>query len=127
AQDRRLQAGDNMYIPTVDNPTPDQFRPVKGAWHDDGERETDLSGHNALVARRFVYFGREPLTIAKDLRPDLPKGQSYYGRFTHDPNRVRAFIEYVESVAGLDGAVVAMPSLWPEDQLAPAGARCAPR
>ena len=125
--DRRLHAGDNMYIPTVDDPAPDQFELVKGASHGEDEKPTDLSGRNALVARRFVYFGREPLTIPTELRPDLPEGPSYYGRFTQNPDRVVAFIKYVESVAGLEGALRAMPSSWLQDHLAPPGARCASR
>lgn len=126
SRDRRRQAGDNMYIPLVEEPGAHQFRQVGGAWHDDGNQSHDLNGLNVLVAKRFVYFGREPLELPREFRPDVPRAQSGYGRFTRDPDRVRAFLDYVDRKAGLDAGLLAMPADWPEgDLMAPPN--CAPR
>jgi hypothetical protein len=65
--------------------------------HDKDERETDLSGKNALIAEDFYYFGIDPLVIPDEIRPRIPVFQACHGWRTRDQAIVQAFLDYVRS------------------------------
>jgi hypothetical protein len=115
ASDFRKRLGDNVYAPLVDSPASENdFRQIDDFCHGPGDKHRDLSGLNVLVAKRFVYFGKNALVIPASVRPEVPKGQSAHGSQTHDSQRVAAFLDFVSSRAGLDAAVAGGPHHWPE-------------
>lgn len=111
--------GDNIYRPlnvgAVEAP---EFKQLRNPHHWDrgGDRENltsknhDVGGRNVLIAEEFVYFGANALRIPEPLRPEVPKGQSAYGSFTHDQTRVRAFVDFV--LANARGRVNGPPHSW---------------
>lgn len=113
--DPRRRYGDNMYVPIGEGASL-RFCPVPGACHGQPDLAKDTSGLNALISGRFVYFGRKPLKLPRDVRPDIPIAQSRFGRFTHDSRRVRAFLSYVHGVAGLDAGLLNLPGSWSENE-----------
>lgn len=113
--DHRRRFGDNIYRPRkVGSRDSDDLEQVRNPFHGPDERESDVSGRNVLIARRFVYFGREAVAIPDVNRPSVPIGQAPYGAKTHEATRAQRFLAYVESLSGLDAAVVGMPSQWRE-------------
>ena len=118
ARDRRVLLGDNLYEPLTKVPKSyADYRQVRNPSHGPQDVERDLSGQYVLIATRFVYFGSEAIRLPKRVRPDLPVGQTSAGRQTADPRRVDRFIRYVESKAGLERVVVAMPHASRNDDL----------
>ena len=125
-QDRRFQSriprhppaanvyrcGDNIYRPLVPNARDArEFEQWPNSHHGPEEKDHDLKGRHALIARRFAYFGVEALRVPRHIRPYVPAGQSAHGTETRDPTRVTGFIDYVFSVA--HGSVIARPHQWP--------------
>lgn len=115
SDDYRYCVGDNIYIPKSNG----EFEQIQDAQHDEWNKENDLSCLNVLVAKRYVYFGRNPLFIPEKLRPNLPSGQSRYGVKTPS-DRIPAFLNFVEHKAGkfgFDANIKAMPTCWTDNQL----------
>jgi len=114
------RAGDNIYRPLVDSPRDaGDYEQVPNDNHPPHSKAHDVSGRNVLVAHagNYFYFGRNALDAPADVRPEIPVGQSGYGKGTIDPRRVTSFIAYVkdsfdptleEFPAGLNG--------WPHDR-----------
>lgn len=88
-----------------------EFEQLPNDHHGPNQKDHDLNGRHALIARRFAYFGVEALRIPRDVRPALPEGQSPNGTRTHDSARAKRFIEYVFGVA--NAPVMARPHQWP--------------
>lgn len=65
--------------------------------HDEGDKATDLSGKNALIAEEFYYFGVEALVIPGEIRPSIPVYQANHGWRTKDLSIVQAFLDYVRT------------------------------
>jgi hypothetical protein len=125
--DLRLRQGDNIYEPLVDlAASPREFRQLRNDNHWDGQdrsagscapgpsRVHDISGRFVLICEEYAYFGAEPLTIPKLLRPDIPKGQSAHGSQTKDQRRVSAFIDYVMQKAH-GRRLICHPTFWAAD------------
>ena len=106
------RCGDNIYRPLVPNARDaGDFEQVPNSHHGPEEKDYDLSGRHALIARRFAYFGAEALRVPRDVRPNVPTGQSAHGTETRDRTRVQGFIDYVFSAAR--NPVMARPHQWP--------------
>lgn len=107
------RAGDNIYRPTSSNsPNFDKFEQLQNPYHDESNKQRDLSGKFVLVSKRFFYFGREALNIPSTLRPKVPKGQSAHGVLTHDQTLAQNFVNYIATRwdIGIHGA----PNSWPK-------------
>ena len=103
--------GDNIYRPLVRNARDTRdFEQLPNARHGPDQKDHDLKCPHALIARRFAYFGVEALRVPRDVRPDVPAGQSAHGTKTHDLTRAKRFIDYVFSVA--HAPVMARPHQW---------------
>ena len=108
------RCGDNIYRPLVPNAyDPRQFEQLPNDYHVESDRDHDLKGRNALIAKRFAYFSGNALSIPAEIRPDVPAGQSSHGTETRDPDRVRNFIDFVFRVA--DAPLVHHPYQWPSN------------
>ena len=84
------RCGDNIYRPLVPNARDARdFEQVPNNHHGPGEKDHDLSGRHALIARRFAYFGAEALRVPRDVRPNVPTGQSAHGTETRDRTRAQ--------------------------------------
>lgn len=106
------RCGDNIYRPLVRHACDArEFEQLPNDHHGPDRKDHDLKGRNALIARRFAYFGVEALRIPSDVRPDVPDGQSAHGTGTRDLVRAKRFIDYVFSVAS--APVMARPHKWP--------------
>ena len=109
---RVYRCGDNIYRPLVRNAREArEFAQLPNEHHGTDQKDHDLNGRHALIARRFAYFGVEALRVPRDVRPDVPTGQSAHGTETRDPARATHFIDYVFSVA--HAPVMARPHHWP--------------
>jgi hypothetical protein len=113
--------GDNIYRPRCrEAAEPAQFTQLSNPHHwmatqrrqDERSKRRDLGGRRVLVAREFVYFGREPLRIADFARPVLPQARSRCCSLTPDADLARAFIDF--ALAKAERAVVAPPHAWPD-------------
>jgi len=103
--------GDNIYKPKVTNPkTPDDFKQMKNKYHKKHNIKRDLSSFNVLVSEEFYYFGSEPLVLSLNLKPKTPKGQTPHGVRTHDIQKVKRFIEYIQS--NYQPGIYAHPHKW---------------
>ena len=112
--------GDNIYQPRRgDAAEPGHFRQLSNPHHwdrvrgreDERSKRHDVGGRRVLVAREFVYFGREPLQVADFARPALPRCHSNCSALTPDAELARAFIDFALGKAGR--SVVAPPHAWP--------------
>jgi hypothetical protein len=105
---RVWRAGDNIYRPLSSDGS---FEQLPSQDHDCGNMKSDLSGEFVLTSTEFFYFGGEAIMIPKEVRPEVPTGQSGYGRRTHDEELARQFIEYLFKDFRL--GVQAAPHTWP--------------
>lgn len=112
--------GDNIYQPRrADAAEPAHFEQLSNPHHwdrahdreDERSKRRDISGRRVLVAREFVYFGREALPVADFARPVLPKSHSHCCALTPDTDLARAFIDFAFGKAARP--VVAPPHAWP--------------
>ena len=93
------RAGDNIYRSRVPSPRDgNDFEQVPNDCHPPESKDHDVSGRNVLVAHpgNYFYFGRDALTVPAHVRPDVPPGQSGYGKGTGNPRRVADFVAYVQ-------------------------------
>jgi hypothetical protein len=102
------QAGDNIYKPLEDG-----FVQLENRNHTPDNKEHDLSGEFVLISTNFYYFGRKPLKIPVDLRPEVPKGQSAHGCLTHDHKRTVDFIRFITETFEI--GVHHAPHKWPRN------------
>lgn len=91
--------GDNIYEP-VPGCVPDPLRPDTFRLHpcsqdkDHVKKAKDLKGGYVLVCEEFYYFGAKgALEIPENVRPEIPKAQSRYGKIAENPKN---FIDYVK-------------------------------
>ena len=106
------RCGDNIYRPLVRNARDaTEFEQLPNDHHGLDQKDHDMKGRHALIARRFAYFGVEALRVPRDVRPNVPAGQSAHGRETRDLARAKRFIDYVFSVG--HATVMARPHQWP--------------
>ena len=106
------RCGDNIYRPLVRNARDaTEFEQLPNDHHGLDQKDHDMTGRHALIARRFAYFGVEALRVPRDVRPNVPPGQSAHGRETRDLARAKRFIDYVFSVG--HAPVMARPHQWP--------------
>lgn len=112
AATRIHRCGDNIYMPLVRHASdPQDFVQLPNGFHGPSEKVSDLNGRNALIATRFAYFGGKAPRIPRNVRPELPPGQSAHGTQTHDLVKARHFIDHVFEIAS--AGVMADPHQWP--------------
>jgi hypothetical protein len=113
--------GDNIYQPRcADAVDPSHFEQLNNPHHwdrvhdreDERNKRRDVGGRRVLVAREFVYFGREALPVADFARPVLPRNHSHCCALTPDTAVARAFIDFAFAKAARP--VVAPPHVWPD-------------
>jgi hypothetical protein len=111
--------GDNIYQPLRHKATEaSDFKQLRNPHHwDRGCSDTrttskahDLAGRNVLIGTEFAYFGRNPLEIPETIRPNVPIGQSASGSLTHEPERIRALVDFV--FANAKRRLIAPPHAW---------------
>lgn len=93
------RAGDNIYRSRVPWPRDgNDYEQIPNDCHPPESKHHDVSGRYVLVAHseNYFYFGRNALTVPAHVRPDIPRGQSGYGKSTTDPRRVEEFVAYVK-------------------------------
>ena len=67
--------GDNIYRPLVRNARDArEFEQLPNCHHGPDRKDHDLKGRHTLIARRFVYFGRDALRIPRHLDPTCQPG-----------------------------------------------------
>ena len=80
AKKQIYRAGDNIYRPLRPHPTTaSHFKQLPNPSHKAKHKKHDIGGENVLIGTKFVYFGRNALTIPRQLRPGVPPGQSREG------------------------------------------------
>lgn len=93
------RAGDNIYRARVPSPRDgNDYEQIPNDCHPPESKDHDVGGRNVLVAHAgsYFYFGRNALAVPAHLRPDVPRGQSGFGKGTTDPRRVADFVAYVQ-------------------------------
>ena len=106
------RCGDNIYRPLVRNARDARdFEQLPNDHHGPDQKDRDLNGLKVLIARRFAYFGVDALRVPREVRPEVPAGQSAHGRETRDLARAKRFIDYVFSL--VHAPVMARPHQWP--------------
>ncbi len=68
---------------------------VRRSVHTENNRETDLSGLNALISDHFYYFGNKPVDIPKNLLGIIKQGQGH--KSLANKSLTPKFIEWIES------------------------------
>jgi len=115
--DPRRGVGDALYDFSFDPPR------VRPGDHTEVHREHDLSGRYALLADRFVYFGRAAEPLPPGLRGLVKRGPGH--RRVRDARLVQRFEQWLAGLGHPWGAMVDMPALWPaEAPIAVAIKRC---
>lgn len=84
---------DNIYKPIT---ATNDYEQIRNRCHTERNKENDLSGKFVLISEKFYYFGSVPIDIPNDSRPKVPRGQSGHGVRTHDKEKVKKFISYIE-------------------------------
>ena len=108
------RCGDNIYMPLVRHASdPQDFVQLPNGYHGPSEKDCDLNGWNALIATHFAYFGGKALRIPRNMRPEVPPGQSAHGTQTHDLVKAKRFIDYIFEIAS--ARVMAHPHQWPSN------------
>ncbi len=106
------KAGDNIYKPTPSQKTYAEFEQLPNPYHNENNKEHDLSGKFVLISEKFFYFGSEAISIRPDFRPSLPKGQHPHGVLTHDQAIVKNFINFI--VTRWNVGIHGKPHSWPQ-------------
>ena len=110
------KAGDNIYQPLKDNPLlSSDFQQIENKNHKEWDQMHDLSGKFVLISECFYYFGAASIVIPKDIRPNVPTGVSAHGARTHDRERAKKFIEYIQN--NYEVCLVNKPHTWTEEEI----------
>jgi hypothetical protein len=88
--DPRRWYGDSIY--DFSTPIPSLRRSV----HDEGNRNTDLSGEYVLLSDYFFYFGDQPVPLPKALLRIVKQGQGH--RSSANAPYVNDFIRWIDSL-----------------------------
>jgi hypothetical protein len=96
---RRL--GDCIYDFSTTPPT------QRSGVHASGNRETDLSGKNAVVSRHFYYFGNKAIPLPKHLLGICHQTQGH--RSDSNAAFVQPFIDWIESLKLIAGQIYGWP------------------
>jgi hypothetical protein len=103
--------GDNIYEPLADG----QFRQLRSRHsNDDGSenlarKATDLTGRNAIVGRRFYYFGASGPPLPENL-DDLIVGRGHKNSFSKE-----IIARFVEFITSQPEGINARPTRWRAD------------
>lgn len=102
------KTGDNIYKPDNLN----EFVQIENKNHTQKDIKRDLSGKYVLVSNCFYYFGSSSIYIPSDIRPSVPSGQSSHGNRTHNKEKVKKFINYIQE--NYKQGLIGLPHCWPE-------------
>lgn len=91
------KAGDNIYRPLRPGAASTaDFEQLANANHVPTHCRKDLGGNFVLVSDEFYYFGGSAPTVPRDVRPDVPRGQSRYGQWSC-PAQAERFLHYIRA------------------------------
>ena len=97
ARGPEAKTGDNIYRPLrADAECAEDFEQLPNANHFDWDHNRDVQGKFVLISDEFYYFGGSALTLPRDVRPLVPRGQSRYGQRTCSERVVR-FVRYIRA------------------------------
>lgn len=105
--DQRRWVGDSIYDFSVEPPR------LRSGVHTEQNRETDLGGVNALLSGHFLYFGRKAISLPKDLRPIIKRGQGHKSRA--NDAFVSRFEDWISSLGYEFGTILGDPIAWPPE------------
>jgi hypothetical protein len=71
-EDWRLRMGDCIY-----DYSNGQVPLMRMGVHNEGNRQRDLSGNNALLSNHFYYFGEAPMSLPNELLPIIKRNQGH--------------------------------------------------
>lgn len=107
-EDPRRAAGDAIYDYSFDPPE------VRPSDHTVAHRKHDLSGHYALLAEQFIYFGRSAMPLPAELQGLIKQGPGH--RTIRDDAAITHLEDWLTSLGYPWGTVVDQPALWPSDR-----------
>ena len=97
ARGPEAKTGDNIYRPLrADAECAEDFEQLPNANHVDRDHNRDVQGKFVLISDEFYYFGGSALTLPRDVRPLVPRGQSRYGQRTCS-ERAERFVRYIRA------------------------------
>ena len=116
------KAGDNIYRPlSPEAESGADFEQLANSNHFARDHQRDVGGKYVLVSDEFYYFGRSAPAVPRDLRPEVPRGQSRYGQRSRS-ERAERFLRYVR--ANHEAGRIGQPHQWPR-RCGPARSQCA--
>lgn len=71
------------------------WRCVRGAFHDEQNRDRDLRGRHALISSEFYYFGRDAIRIPDELRRLIATARGH--KNTDDADLITSFWEWIKT------------------------------
>jgi hypothetical protein len=74
-----------------------------GGFHDERNRDRDLSGHNALIASEFYYFGRDAIPIPAEFHSLLASARGH--KNTKNREVISRFWEWIKANASKPGRI----------------------
>lgn len=77
--------------------------------HDEGNRETDLSGENVLISWNFYYFGSCAIPLPDHLRPICHQTQGH--RSISNAPYFESFVQWIRSAVPESGQLYGWPDL----------------
>ncbi len=105
SSDPRRWVGDALYDFSTKSP---RLRP---GVHDKENRETDLSGKNALLSDHFFYFGQKAVPLPGDLLAIVKHGQGE--KSNANTPYFNQFVEWIERLGYPPCSMVGDPLKWP--------------
>lgn len=111
------KVGDNIYEPLPDGEWKQHL-----SWHTDPEFtankcqkhfDRDFCGGYVLVSSKFVYFGREAISLPTEItKIILPLSQGHKCKFSTD--EVGKWERYIEGILTKQSCRIALPTIWDE-------------
>jgi hypothetical protein len=92
---RKQTCGDNIYdfsSPMNPHQLHSRHSHIDGS-EDLEAKKHDLGGKNVLVARNFIYFGRDAIELPSSLQPLIKKGPGHKSNF--DKNLIGEFLKFI--------------------------------
>ena len=104
SSDFRRRVGDCIYDYSVS----DAPRLREGV-HDEGNRQTDLGGQNALLSDHFYYFGDKPIPLLTELQPICHPSPGH--KSLANAKYAEAFVSWLESLGHIPNKIYGEPQL----------------
>lgn len=95
------RAGDSIYDYSTPNPS------LREGVHNEGNRNTDLSGISVLLSNHFFYFGDRPVDLPKNLLQIVKEGQGHRSK-ANNPY-VNDFVDWIHHLGYLPATLIGEP------------------